>query len=147
MRNQLLVLLSAVSLVSCARQSEPFNVDLFKLRGAELADHDAAMVRGDQNFVLYGRVSDKERDLSEGIYYVVRRRDVDREATVRFSYQRAGTGSKMMVKTVKLPEGVKRHEFTFVGEDFKKDGKVLAWKAELIEDGKVVSSKQSYMWE
>ena len=132
---------------ACSQQSEPLRVDVFKHRSTELVSHDAAMVRGDQNYVMYGLVSDSEREASIGHYYTISRSDTTYPAMVKFSYLQAATQSKVLEKRAHLPAGAKVAEFNFIGEEFAKKGKVLAWRVDLLEDKKVIATEKSFMWE
>jgi hypothetical protein len=38
-------------------------------------------------------------------------------------------------------------EFAIIGDDFFDDGRVIAWRALLIVDGRIVAMRRSYLWE
>ena len=142
----LLLLLSPLLIVSCAQQSGPLEVDILKVRDSKEVDKDAAMVRGDQNFMFHGKVSAREREQSVGQYYTVTRRDSGASALVKFRYQQVKTRSKVLVKQAKLKPGQRKVEFKIVGDEYAQKGRVLAWRIELHQSGKPVASEQSYMW-
>ena len=141
------VMLFVGMMASCSQQIDTMKVDVFKLRSTELADHDAAMVRGDQNFVMHGKISESEREKCLGSYYTVIREDVTKPAVVKFHYQQVATRSKILTKVKNLKVGERLCEFSIMGDDYLQNGRVLTWKAELIEEGKVKASRQSFMWE
>jgi hypothetical protein len=43
--------------------------------------------------------------------------------------------------------GSYKTEFKVVGDDYLDDGRVTAWRCSLIENGRIVAERHSYMWE
>lgn len=43
--------------------------------------------------------------------------------------------------------GTNRSEFRVIGDEYFDDGKVLAWRCLLIEHGRVVAEKRSFLWD
>lgn len=135
-------------LASCAKEVPLLRVDSFKMRDTELADKKAAMVRGDQSYLLFGKISEAERGITAGHYLTARRKDTGEAVKMRFTYQQVRTGSKKLVKEVQLTPDVLIHEFNVSGEDYRVNGRILAWHLELLSDtGKPIASKQSYLWQ
>jgi hypothetical protein len=67
-------------------------------------------------------------------------------------YTQAASGSDVQVeeKVYNQPrESAASHteRFFFIGDARRKKGDVLSWRMELYVDGKLVDSKQSYLWE
>lgn len=122
-------------------------VDDFKMRNTLLAEHDAAMIRGDQNYVLFGKVSQADREKTIGHYLGVRRQDASKPAVLKLQYQQSKTGSKILSRTQNLPAGLEYFEFKLAGDDFLTNGRILTWKLDLVEEGKTIASEQSYLWE
>lgn len=137
----------SLSIASCAKQDKLMEVDLFNLRNTEIARQETGMVRGDQNYILHGKISAKERELAKGQYYTVSRKIKEKKATIVFHYLQVATKSKVLTKKQTLEPNQAKAEFHITGENFKQNGRVLAWKAELIEEGKIIASEQSYMWD
>lgn len=115
------------------------------------------MVRGDQQKRLYGAVTMKEHDAKLGQYYEVRwnlkgqeylARNSTDGALVIFRYRQAGTASKLKLISKQYAAGVKsgKIDFQIIGKEYIENGRVLAWKAELVLGGRVIDSKQSYLW-
>jgi hypothetical protein len=146
-------LLSVVFLGACAGPSEPLVVKQFLLRDQELGSYDESMVRLEKSRRLRGAVSMEERRLRLGQYYTMLWHDpagVGRgDVQLVFEYQQGATGSlvKKVARRFPASESQGRFEFSVTGEDYFKGGKVLAWKATLLRGGKVISTRQSYLWE
>ncbi len=70
----------------------------------------------------------------------------DRE--IIFRYQQGESGSRVKTMTRQLPHGAPegKEEFGITGDDYFDNGRVLAWKIDLIVDGAEVASEQSYLW-
>jgi hypothetical protein len=43
--------------------------------------------------------------------------------------------------------GTHKTEFKVIGDDYLDDGRVIAWRCLLIENGRIVAENRSYMWE
>lgn len=135
-------------LTSCAKEAALLRVDSFKMHDTELANTDAEMVRGDQSHLLYGKLSKQDREQTIGHYLTARRKNTGEAAGMRLLYQQVRTGSKKLRKEVSLEPEELIHEFNISGDDYKKGGRILAWRLELINKaGQVLDSKQSYLWQ
>lgn len=152
----IIILLSLIG-VSCSNKIENLTVDKFTLRNFQIEDHNTPMVRGDQQKRLYGAVTLKEHEARLGQYYEVRWNLKDKEhlannpsdgALVIFRYRQASTASKLKIISKEYPAGVKsgKIDFQIIGKEYAQKGRVLAWKAELVLGGRVIDSKQSYLW-
>ncbi len=100
---------------------------------------------------LHGAVSLEERRKKLGQYYTITWSDPSIRqgpAKLVFLYQQGATAS--LVKKAErtfLPSAIEgRGEFTVIGDDYFKGGKVLAWKVTLSRGGKEIASEQSYLW-
>lgn len=71
------------------------------------------------------------------------------DLTVRFEYQQAKLGPYVMAQEVGYThcKGSRETAFSIIGDDYKEAGPVTAWRALLIEGGKVVALTQSYLWD
>ncbi len=161
MRNWLSIL--AISLlgllgIGCSSQVEPLKVDKFTLRNYKVESRDTPMVRGDQQKRLYGVVTHKERKARLGQYYEVRWNIKGYEhfannpqqdgALVIFRYRQAVSASQLKLITKQYPSGITKGkvEFRVTGEEYIKKGRILAWKADLVLGGRVIETKESYLW-
>lgn len=131
----------------CSQNSKLMEVDVFRHRDTELLGNDAAMVRGDQQYVMFQKLSNQERADTLGQYYTIKRREAEKPAVVEFNYLQSRTGSEVLTKKIPLAIGDQRAFFSVIGKNFIENGRVLAWKVDLIEDNKLVATEQSYLWE
>jgi hypothetical protein len=102
---------------------------------------------------LHGAVSMEERKQRLGQYYTALWNDPKGYGTspvqVVFEYRQGGTGSLIKIQTQEFPaasgDGVA--EFSVIGDDYIKNGKVLAWRARVLRGERQIGSKQSYLWD
>ena len=43
-------------------------------------------------------------------------------------------------------KGTLKTDFNVIGDDYNDDGKVIAWRAIVIENGRIVALNQSFLW-
>jgi hypothetical protein len=69
--------------------------------------------------------------------------------TVRLEYRQEKLRSFIQAREVSYPnaKGNNKTEFAIIGDDYLQDGRVIAWRCLLIEDGKIVAENRSYLWE
>src|SRR6266480_6712175 len=69
--------------------------------------------------------------------------------TVRLEYRQEKLHSFVQAQEISYPNvhGTHKTEFKVVGDDYFDDGRVIAWRCLLIENGRIVSENRSYMWE
>lgn len=74
------------------------------------------------------------------------RREAD--VTFRFEYRQAGLGNYVMAQERYYPaaRGSFQSDFSVIGDDYLEFGKVTAWRALLIVDGRIVGLSQSFIW-
>lgn len=145
---------ASVSLVSCSSQVENLVVDKFSLRDVKIEGTDVPMVRGDQQKRLYGAVTIADHEARLGQYYEIswcldgKVVEASEPVTVIFRYRQASSGAELKFLSQRYPAGTPRGkvEFNIIGDDYKKGGRVLSWKADLVYGGRVIDSKQSYLW-
>ena len=107
------------------------------------------MLRFELQHVNFGAITGNDRRERQGQYFTFfwrtsRKSDV----TMRFEYRQANLGSHVQARERDYPaaKGSFRSEFNIIGDDFLEDGKVTAWRAVLIENGKIVALNQSFLW-
>lgn len=111
------------------------------------------MMRLEKERRLLGAVSMEERRARLGQYYTLLWQDEagagSGEAEVIFEYQQGATASKVKKRVKKFPSSDRsgKAEFSFIGDDYLKGGKVLAWKATLQRGKTVVATRKSYLWQ
>ncbi len=110
--------------------SEPINYERRRMSFGQVTNVDAREAVG-KYFTFFWR-SSRTSDL-----------------TVRFEYQQAKLGPYVMAREIDYPrcKGSRESAFAIVGDDYKEAGPVTAWRALLIQGGKVVALTQSYLWD
>ncbi len=97
----------------------------------------------------FGAVNQYDRQERYGQYFTFFWRAGQKaDLTVRFEYRQENLGSYVQAQD-KFYEGAKgsmKSEFKVVGDDYRKDGRITAWRAILIENGKIVGLNQSFLW-
>src|SRR5438477_6735263 len=71
------------------------------------------------------------------------------DITVRLEYRQEKLhehvqGQEISYRNVR---GTHKTEFKIIGDDYFDDGRVISWRCLLIENGRIVAEKRSYMWE
>jgi hypothetical protein len=68
--------------------------------------------------------------------------------TVRLEYRQEKLRAFTQAREVRYEnvKGSHRTEFAVLGDDFFSDGRVIAWRCLLIENGKIVAEDRSYLW-
>ena len=109
-----------------------------------------ASVNFERSYRAYGAITSLDVRQRLGNYYTIfwrarRRADV----TVRFEYRQEKLHALAQAREVIYPDahGTNKTLFAIVGDDFSNDGRVIAWRASLIVDGRIVATKRSYLWE
>jgi len=146
------LLLAVVALSGCAAEKEGLVVKQFYLREQTDGAGEDALVRGEKLRRLYGAVSMEERRGRLGQYYTVLWNDQTGVGTgpaeVVFEYQQGGTASlvKRTSQSFSAEQSTGKAEFSIIGDNYFNNGKVIAWKVSLKRDGKVLNTRQSYLW-
>ncbi len=143
----------ALLLGACAGPPEALIVKQFQLRDQNPTETDEPFVRMEKERRLRGAVSLAERKEKLGQYYTLMWSDPagtgQGGVEVIFQYQQGASASrfKRMTRTFGAGESGGKAEFAVIGEDYFKNGRVLAWKATLQRDKRVIATKQSYLWQ
>jgi hypothetical protein len=72
--------------------------------------------------------------------------DASQDATLRFEYRQAKTGSQILKKEQTVSGSDGNTEFSVIGAEFKDNG-VTSWKVSLVRGKEELASYKSYMWE
>jgi hypothetical protein len=109
-----------------------------------------ASIAFERAYRLYGAITALDQKQRFGDYFDFfwrARREAD--VTVRLEYRQEKLHSFVQAREVRYPQGRGHHktEFAIVGDDFSDDGRVIAWRASLIVDGRMVATTRSYLWE
>jgi hypothetical protein len=146
-------LMAGLLLVACSGPPQPLVVKQYLLRDQVRRPGDEVVVGMEKERRLYGAVSMEERRQRLGQYYTMLWSDPagagQGKVDVVFLYQQGGTGSlvKRAVKSfpASATEGIA--EFSVIGDNYFKGGRVLAWKTVLTRGGKELASRKSYLWQ
>jgi|TARA_B110000908_G_scaffold171743_1_gene235660 hypothetical protein len=153
-----IILFTSLSVIGCSTENQHLSVDKFTLRSIKIEDSDAAMVRGDQQKRLYGAVTIAEHKQRIGQYYTLswnllnqeklKTNHLNRTIQLVFRYKRASTGNKIKTTSKSYPFGTKQGKWAFnnIGQNYATGGRILAWRAELIFGGQIISTKESFLW-
>ncbi len=111
-------------------------------------------LRANAQYLLYGTNTKAQKINRIGDYYYVDWYDAEpaRPAQLVMHYTQARTASQLFTRTIDYPAprestGTRKAEFFFNGKERRLGGDILTWRIELLVDGKVVDSRQSYLWE
>lgn len=139
-------------LCNCAGQKQALVVKQYQLSDQVGLPEVDPMVRMEKQRHLHGAVSMEERRQRLGQYYSLVWQDSKGVGTdkvkLTFRYQQGATASKIkeIVKYANAEEASGTVEIAVIGDDFSKNGKVLAWKATVERGGCLVAARQSYLW-
>jgi hypothetical protein len=72
------------------------------------------------------------------------------DVTVRLEYRQEKLHEHVQAQEISyrnLRRGTHKTEFKVIGDDYFDDGRVIAWRCLLIENGRIVAENRSFMWE
>ena len=109
-----------------------------------------ASIRFERQYRLFGAVTKLDQRERIGNYFDFfwkARRLAD--LTVRLEYKQEKLHAHIQAQEVYYPQarGSYKTEFKVVGDDYFDDGRVIAWRCLMIENGTVVAETHSYLWE
>lgn len=148
----LLLILPVILGVSCASNKSKVDVSVYHLKDIERVKRGNKVVRSEQQKRLRGAISRGEQEERKGLYYTVawslRAHELSEPIRIVFKYQQAATASKILTQELVLPVTKTKGscEFTVVGEDYQKNGRVLDWRIEVYSGSQLLESEQSYLW-
>jgi hypothetical protein len=104
----------------------------------------------ERSYRMYGAISNADRNQRYGNYFdffwrVKRPADV----RVRLEYRQEKLRSFVQAREISYANatGNYKTEFAIIGDDYLQDGRVIAWRCLLIENGHIVAENRSYLWE
>src|SRR5687768_14123968 len=107
------------------------------------------MISFERKRVNFGAVNNYDRQQRYGHYFTFfwraeRRADV----TVRLEYRQENLGPHVQAreKTYSGAKGTMKSDFAVIGDDYREDGRITAWRAVIIENGRIVALNQSFLW-
>lgn len=110
------------------------------------------MVRMEKERRLRGAVSMEERRQRLGQYYTFIWSDAkgvkSGPVELVFEYRQGGSASQIKRFTKQFSSSAVTGvaEFSVIGDNYFDNGKVLAWRATVLRDGKEIAVRRSYLW-
>jgi hypothetical protein len=109
-----------------------------------------ASIRFERQYRLFGAVTKLDQRERMGNYFDFfwRSRRVA-DLTVRLEYKQEKLHAHVQAQELFYPSahGNYKTGFKVVGDDYFDDGRVIAWRCLLIENGRIVGETHSYLWE
>jgi len=110
-----------------------------------------APITFERQYRLFGAVTALDQRQRFGYYFdffwrVKRPADL----TVRLEYRQEKLHEHVQAQEISyrsVDRGTHKTEFKVIGDDYADDGRVIAWRCLLIENGRIVAENRSYMWE
>ena len=104
----------------------------------------------ERQFRLFGAVTGLDQRQRCGDYFDFfwrAKRPVD--ITVRLEYRQEKLHEHVQAQEISYrnARGTRKTEFKVIGDDYFDDGRVIAWRCLLVENGRIVAENRSYMWE
>ena len=109
-----------------------------------------ASITFERQYRLFGAVTGLDQHQRFGDYFdFFWRAKRAADLTVRLEYRQEKLHSFVQAQEISYPNARGNHktEFKVVGDDYFDDGRVMAWRCLLIENGRIVAENRSYMWE
>jgi len=109
-----------------------------------------ASITFERQYRLFGAVTGLDQHQRFGDYFdFFWRAKRAADLTVRLEYRQEKLHSFVQAQEISYPKARGNHktEFKVVGDDYFDDGRVIAWRCLLIENGRIVAENRSYMWE
>jgi hypothetical protein len=104
----------------------------------------------ERQYRMFGAVTGLDQRQRFGNYFdffwrAKRRSDV----TVRLEYRQEKLHEHVQAQEISYRNvrGTHKTEFKVIGDDYFDDGRVIAWRCLLIENGRIVAENRSFMWE
>jgi hypothetical protein len=109
-----------------------------------------ASITFERRYRLFGAVTKLDRRERYGNYFdFFWRAQRPAAVTVRLEYRQEKLHAHVQAQEISYPNvhGTRKTEFKVVGDDYFDDGRVIAWRCLLIENGKIVAENRSYSWD
>jgi len=109
-----------------------------------------ALITFERQYRLFGAVTAVAQRQRFGNYldfYWRAKRPSD--VTVRLEYRQEKLHEHVQAQEISYQNvrGTRKTEFKVIGDDYLDDGRVIAWRCLLIENGRIVAENRSFMWE
>ena len=104
----------------------------------------------ERQYRLFGAVTALDQRQRFGDYFdFFWRAKRSADLTVRFEYRQEKLHEHVQAQEISYRNvhGTRKTEFKVIGDDYFDDGRVIAWRCLLVENGRIVAENRSYMWE
>ncbi len=109
-----------------------------------------ASIRFERPYRLFGAVTKLDQRERMGNYFDFfwRARRVA-DLSVRLEYKQEKLHAHVQAQELFYPAARGNHktEFKVIGDDYFDDGRVIAWRCSLIENGRIVAETHSFLWQ
>ncbi len=109
-----------------------------------------APITFERQYRLFGAVTALDQRQRFGNYFdFFWRAKRPSDVTVRLEYRQEKLHEHVQAQEISYRNvrGTRKTEFNVVGDDYFDDGRVIAWRCLLIENGRIVAENRSFMWE
>jgi len=109
-----------------------------------------APITFERQYRLFGAVTGLDQRQRCGNYFdFFWRAKRPADVTVRLEYRQEKLHEHVQAQEISYRNvrGTCKTEFKVIGDDYFDDGRVIAWRCLLIENGRIVAENHSYMWE
>lgn len=109
-----------------------------------------ASVAFERGYRMFGAITGLDQHQRYGNYYdFFWRAQRQADVRVRLEYKQEKLHALVQAREATYPEahGHYHTQFAVIGDDYFDDGRVTAWRATLIVNGRIVAVKRSYLWE
>ncbi|HZR05363.1 MAG TPA: hypothetical protein VFA61_06010 [Candidatus Udaeobacter sp.] len=109
-----------------------------------------APITFERQYRLFGAVTGLDQRQRFGNYFdFFWRAKHPSDVTVRLEYRQEKLHEHVQAQEISYRNvrGTHKTEFKVVGDDYFDDGRVIAWRCLLIENGRIVAENRSFMWE
>jgi|ERR1700677_2974069 len=108
------------------------------------------MILFERERMNYGAIDNVDKAARMGNYFTFFWRCAEKaDVIVRLEYRQENLGSYVQAKEVAYTgaKGSMKTDFKVVGDDYRQDGRVIAWRALIIQNGKIVGLTASNLWD
>jgi hypothetical protein len=109
-----------------------------------------APITFERQYRLFGAVTALDQRQRFGNYFdFFWRAKRPSDVTVRLEYRQEKLHEHVQAQEISYRNvrGTHKTEFKVIGDDYFDDGRVIAWRCLLIENGRIVAENRSFMWE
>ncbi len=118
--------------------------------GQKTATLQDAPITFERQYRLFGAVTAFDQRQRSGNYFdFFWRAKRPSDVTVRLEYRQEKLHEHVQAQEISYrnARGTRKTEFKVIGDDYFDDGRVIAWRCLLIENGRIVAQNRSFMWE